>query len=111
MEIEGPIPLKSSTGQAMTSLYFMRIPASFCSFSIVKSTAMIAFCALSTPKKAYFRCLGNSLRINPLELFSTCYPFSSLLLDFFALISFRLSIVSLNSRLEFRYSTLRTSIY
>ena len=43
---------------------------------------MITGCAISTPKKTYFRCFGNSLRINPLELFSTSCPFSSPLLDF-----------------------------
>ena len=65
MQIEGLIPFKSATDQAMTSLYFLRILISFCSFSTAKSTAMIKGCALSTPKKAYFRCLDNSLRINP----------------------------------------------
>ena len=64
MKIEGVIPFKSSTDQAMTSLYFLRTPISFCSFSTVKSAAMIIGCALSAPKKAYFRCLGNSLRIS-----------------------------------------------
>ena len=111
MQIEGLVPFKSSTNQAMTSLYFLRIPISLCSFSIVKSTAMITGCALSSPKKAYFKCLGSSFIIKPLELFSTSWSFSSLLIDFSALISFRLSTVSLNSRLEFRYSTSRASIY
>ena len=48
MQIEGPIPFKSSTDQAMTSLYFMRIPISLCSLSIVKSVAMIAGCSFSS---------------------------------------------------------------
>ena len=65
MQIEGLIPFKSSTDQAMTSIYFMRIPISFCSLSTVKLAAMITGYALSAPKKAYFRCLGNSLRISP----------------------------------------------
>ena len=65
MQIKGLIPFKSSTDQAMTYLYFLRTPISFCSFSTIKSAAMITGCALSAPKKAYFRCLGNSLRINP----------------------------------------------
>ena len=111
MHIEGLIPFKSSTDQAMASLYFMRIPISLCYFSTVKSATMITGCALSTPKKAYLRCLGNFLRINPSELFSTSCSFNSMLLDFSALISFRLSTISLNSRLEFRYSTSRVSIY
>ena len=104
MQIEGLIPFKSSTDQAMASLYFMRILISLYSFSIVKSATMITCFAFSAPKKAYLRCLGNSLRISPSEPFSTSCHFSSLLLVFSALISFRLSIVSLISKLEFRYS-------
>ena len=48
---------------------------------------------------------SNSLRISPSELFSTSCHFSSLLLDFFVWISFRLRTVSLISKLEFIYST------
>ena len=44
MQIEGLIPFKSSTSQAMASLYFLRIPISFCSFSTVKLAAMITSC-------------------------------------------------------------------
>ena len=47
MKIEGSIPFKSSTNQAMASLYFLRILINFCSFSFVKSAAMITGCALS----------------------------------------------------------------
>ena len=65
MQIEEVIPFKSSTDQAMTFLYFLRIIIIFYSFSTIKSAAMITGCAISAPKKAYFRCLGNSLRINP----------------------------------------------
>ena len=65
MQIDGLIPFKSSSDRAMASLYFLRILISFYSFSIVKSTAIITSCALSAPKKTYFRCLGNSFRINP----------------------------------------------
>ena len=65
MKIKGLIPFKSSTNQALASLYFLRILISFCSFSTVKSTAMITDCALSSPKKTYLRCLGKSLRISP----------------------------------------------
>ena len=46
MKIEGLIPFKSSTDQAMTSLYFLRILISFYSFYFVKSFAMITSCAL-----------------------------------------------------------------
>ena len=100
MQIKGLIPFKSSTDQAMASLYFLRTLISFCSFSSVKSTTMITGYASSAPKKAYSKCLGNSLRISPSKLFSTSCPFSSLLLDFSALISFRLIIVSLISKLS-----------
>ena len=65
MKIDGLIPLKSSIDQAMAFLYFIRIPISFRSLSSVKSAAITTGFDLSTPKKAYFRCLGNSLRINP----------------------------------------------
>ena len=64
MQIEELIPFRSSTNQAMASLYFLRILISFYLFSIIKSAAMITCCALSAPKKACFRCLGNSLRIS-----------------------------------------------
>ena len=53
MKIEGLIPFKSSTNQAMASLYFLRILISFYLFPTVKSVAMITGCALSAPKKAY----------------------------------------------------------
>ena len=46
MQIKGLISFKSSTDQAMASLYFLRILISFCSFSTVKSAAMITGCAL-----------------------------------------------------------------
>ena len=105
MQIEGLIRFKSSTDQAMAYLYFLKICSSFLSFSFVKSVAMITCCALSAPKKTYFKCLGRSFIINPSELFSTPCSFSSLPLDLYVLISFRLSVVSLNSKLEFRYST------
>ena len=88
MQIEGLIPFKSSTNQTMTSLYFLRTLISFYFFCTIKSVAMITGCALSAPKKAYFKCLGSSFRINPLELFSTSCSFSSLLLDFPTLIFF-----------------------
>ena len=111
MHIEGLSPFKSSTDQAIASLYFMRISISLCYFSFAKSADMIISFDFSTPKKAYFRCLDNSFRINPSELISTSYTFSSLLLDFSTLCSFRLSTISLNSKLEFKNSTLRSSIY
>ena len=96
MHIEGLISFKSSTDQEIASLYFLRIFISFCSFSSVKSTNMITSFDFSAPKKAYFKCLGNYFRINPSELISTSCSFSSLLLEFSALCSCRLSPVSFN---------------
>ena len=52
MQIEGLIPFKSSTDQAMASLYFLRIRSSFYSFSSVKLAAMITGFDFSDPKKA-----------------------------------------------------------
>ena len=52
MQIEGLVPFKSSTNQAMTFLYFLRILISFYSFSIIKLATMITGCSLSAPKKA-----------------------------------------------------------
>ena len=65
MQIVVLIPFKSSTDQAMASLCYLRISISFNSLSSVKPAAIITGFDLSTPKKAYFRCLDNSLRINP----------------------------------------------
>ena len=106
MQIDGLIPFKSSTYQAIASLYFMRILISFYSFSSVKSAAMITGFGLLAPKNAYFRCLGNSF-----ITFSNSCIFSSLLLNFYTLSLFRLNTVSFNSKMTFRYSTSRSSIY
>ena len=65
MQIEGLSLFKSSIDQAMASLYFLRTLINLWSFSIVKLATMIVGCALLAHKKAYLRCLGNSLRINP----------------------------------------------
>ena len=65
MQIEGLIPFKSSNVQATASLYFLRIRSSFFSFSSVKSASMIIGFDFSDPKKAYFKCLGNSFKISP----------------------------------------------
>ena len=72
MQINGLIPFKSSTDQAMAFLYFLRIPINFCSLSSIKSGAIIIGFDPLTPKKAYFSCLGNSFKTNPLEL---CFYF------------------------------------
>ena len=84
MQIDGLIPFKSSTYQAIASLYLLRISTSLCSLSFVKSAAIIIGFDISTPRKAYFKCLGNSFRINLVEHFSTSCAFSSPLLDFSA---------------------------
>ena len=61
----------------------------------IKSVSIITGYAISAPKKAYFRCLGNSFKINPSKLFSISYTLSSLLLDF-STSSFRLKTASFN---------------
>ena len=73
MQIDGLIPFKSSTDQAMASLCFLRISISFYSLSSVKSIAIIIGFYLSAPKKAYFRCLSNSFKINPHNFFYFLY--------------------------------------
>ena len=88
MQIVGLIPLKYSIYQAITSLYFLRIPINFCSLSYVKSAAIITGLDLSAPKKAYFKCLVIPSKLTPHNFFSTSYAFSSLLLDFSTLSSF-----------------------
>ena len=55
MQIEGLIPFKSSTNQAIASLYFLRIYSSYCSLCSVKSAAMIIGFDFSASKKAYFK--------------------------------------------------------
>ena len=69
--MEGLIPFKSSTDHAIVSLYFMRISSSLCYLCSIKSADMITGFDFLASRKAYFMCLGNSFRINPLELFST----------------------------------------
>ena len=58
MQIEGLIPFKSSIDKAITSLYFLRILTSFWSSSTIKSATMITSCAISAPKKEYFKVFG-----------------------------------------------------
>ena len=74
MQIEGLIPFKSSTDQAIASLYFMRIFIYFSSFSSVKFASIIIGLDFSAPKKAYFKSLGNSFKINPQSLFLLLVP-------------------------------------
>ena len=53
-----------------------------------------------TPVKAYFKYLGNSFNVNPSELVYISFVFSSFLLDFSILFSFKLKIVSFKSKPE-----------
>ena len=102
MKIEGLF--KSSTYQAISSLYFLRISSSLYSSSTVNVADIITCFTFSGPKKAYFKCLGNSFKVNPSELVSISFVFSSFQLDFFVLFSFKLKIDSFKSLLEFRNS-------
>ena len=111
MKIEGLIPLKSSTDQAMASLYFMRIFNSFNSFYSVKSAAIITSYALSALKKAYFKGFDSFFKDNPSELVYISFAFSSLLLDFSVLFSIKRKTISFKSKLEVRYSKSRSSRY
>ena len=111
MQIEGLIHFKSSTDQAIASLYFLRISINLCSSNSVNAADVITGFAFSGPKKAYFKCLGNSFKVNPYELVSIYFAFSSLLLDFSVLFSFKLKIVSFKSKLEVRNSKSRSSRY
>ena len=65
MQIVGLIPFKSSTDQDMASLCCLRIFINLSSLSSVKSAAIITSFHISAPKKAYFRCSGNSVGIIP----------------------------------------------
>ena len=111
MQIERLISSKSFTDQAIASLYFLRISNSLCSSSKVNAVDIITSFTFSGPKKAYFKCLGNSFKVNPYELVSISFAFSSLLLDFSVLFSFKLKTVSFKSHLEFRNSQSRSSRY
>ena len=76
MQIEGLIPFKSSTDQAIAPLYFLRISNSFYSLCSIKSADIITGFFLAS-RKAYFKCSGNSFRIKPFELVFTSKTFSS----------------------------------
>ena len=108
MQIEGPIPFKSSTDQAIASLYLLRISSSFCSSSTTNAADIITGFSFSGHKKAYFQCLGNSFKDNPFELVYISLAFSSLLLDFSVLFSFKHKTVSFKSHLEVRNSQSRS---
>ena len=111
MQIDGLILFKSSTNQAIASLYFLRISTSLCSLYSVKSVAIITGFDPSSPKKAYFKCLINSSKLTPHNFFQPSMLSLHYCLIFFAFSSFRLSIVSLHSKLVLRCSVSRSSIY
>ena len=111
MQIEGLIPFKSSIHQVIASLYFLRISSSHCSSSSVNVADIIIDFDFSGSKKAYFNYLGNCFKVNPFELVYVSFAFSSLLLDFSVLFSFKLRTVSFKSKLEFRNPKSRSSRY
>ena len=111
MQIEGLIPIKYSIDQAIASLYLLGISNSFCSSSSVNAVEIITGFAFLGSKKAYFKCLGNFFKVNPSELVYVSITFSSLLLDFSVLFSFKLKTVSFKSKLEFIHSQSRSSSY
>ena len=104
MQIEGLMPFKSSIDQAIASLYFLRISSSLCYSSSVNVADIIIGFAFSGSKKAYFNYLGSYFKVNPYELVSISIAFSSLLLNFYVLSSFKLKTVSFNSKFEFSHS-------
>ena len=111
MQIEGLIPFKSFTNQAIASLYFLRISSSLCSSSTVNAADLIIGFTFLCLKKAYFKYLGNSFKVNPSELVSISFALSLLMLDFSVLFSFKLKIVYFKSHLEFRNSQSSYSRY
>ena len=62
--------------QAIVCLNFLRVSSSLCSSSSVSPSAMMIGFPFSGYKKAYFKCPGNSLRINPFELVFSSAPSS-----------------------------------
>ena len=110
MQIDGLILLKSSIDQAIASLCFLRISTTSFFFSIVKSATMIVGLDFSSPGKAYFKCLGFSFRISPSELFSTFYPFTSLLLKLSSFSSLWLITDSISSAFSFSFSLSSSSL-
>ena len=80
-------------------------------FFKLSAVEIITGFALFGSKKAYFNCLGNYFKVNPSELVYASFGFSSLLLVFSVLFSFRLKTDSIKSKLECRNSQTRSSRY
>ena len=97
--------------QAIASLYFLKISYNLCSSYSVNAADIITGFAFSGSNKAYFKCLGNSFKVNPFELVYVYFASSSLLLVFSVLFSFKLKVVSFNSQLECKNSQSRSSRY
>ena len=74
MQIEGLIPFKSSTDQAIASLYFLRISNSFCSLSSINAADIITGFSFFGPKKAYFNVWVIPSRSALLNLFLFLLP-------------------------------------
>ena len=111
MHIKGLVLFKSSIDQEIAYLYFLRVSGNFSSLSSVNAAEIITGFAFSGSKKAYFKCLGNSFKVNPSEFFYVSLASSSLLHVFFVLFSFKLKSISFNSQLEYRNSQSRSSRY
>ena len=94
MQIKGLISFKSSIEQAIASLYFLRISNSFCSSCSVNAAEIIRSFAFYGSKKAYFKCLGNSFKVNPSELVSISFASFSLLQVFYFIFCNILCMVS-----------------
>ena len=94
MHIEGLILFKSSIDQAIASLYFLRVSNNFCSSSSVNVAEIITDFSFFGSEKAYFKCLGNSFKVNPFELIFVSSSSSSLLHVFSVMFSFKLKTIS-----------------
>ena len=110
IQIEGPIPFKCSIDQSIACLYFLRISSSFYSSCLVNAADIIIGLDFFSSNKAYFKCSGNSFKVNPSKLVYDSFVFSSLL-HFSGLFSFTLKTVSFKSKLEFGHSQSISSRY
>ena len=73
MKIEGLIPFKYFIDQAIAYLYFLRIFNSLCSLSSVNAAKIITGFSFLGSKKAYFKCLGNSFKVDPSKLVTVSF--------------------------------------
>ena len=74
MQIEGPIPFKSSTDQAISALYFLRIFISFSSLSFVKFTAIITGLDFSALRRHTSNVWAILSKLTPQSLFLLLVP-------------------------------------